>query len=187
MPRSPLPTLAAALALTAGANLARADEPAAPRDGLSVDTDAVIVDVTPQRALREPATGGPTQYASGTRTMLWSRRGAVQWGLGLEQPAAQAAGMLQPGLLPAPRMLLGASLDTSASTQLQWRTPVPAGLARDGQEPPRTMELSLVLKPSDSLAALRRGALMRLELSGQTQLSLRPRGGRLGLLLTSKW
>lgn len=187
MSRTALPTLAAALALTAAAGLARADEAAEQRSGLSVDVDAVMVDITPQRPLRDASATGPAQFSAGTRTMLWSRNGALQWGLGLEQASPQGAASVQPGLMPAPRVLLGASLDTSANTQLQWRTPVPATPARDGQDATRVMELSLVLKPTDAMAAQRRGALMRLELSGQTQLSVRPRGGRLGLLLTSKW
>ncbi len=191
MPSRTFPlTFVAALAMLAGAGVARADEADAasqPRSGLSVDIDAVMVDITPQRTLREASVGGPTQFSSGTRTMLWSRKGALQWGLGLEQASAQAPAGVQPGLMPAPRVLLGASLDTSTRTQLQWRTPMPATLARDGQDAPRVMEFSLVLKPADSMAALRRGALMRLELSGQTQLSVRPRGGRMALQLTSKW
>jgi hypothetical protein len=54
-------------------------------------------------------------------------------------------------------------------------------------EEPRVMELSLVLKPQDPLANLRRGSLMKLELGGQTQLALRPRGGKVMLRLTSQW
>ena len=85
-------------------------------------------------------------------------------------------------------MVLGASLDTSSTTQLRWHTPVrpAASLVREAEEP-RVMEVSLVLKPQDPLANLRRGSLMKLELGGQTQLAVRPRGGKVMLRLTSQW
>jgi len=184
-----------AAALLVGAlcccSAARADVPSlassavAGNNDLTVDVDAVMVDISPQRPARELLSPG-TQYASGTRTMLWSRSGAMQFGLGVEQPGPLAVSS-QPGLAPQPRMVLGASVDTSANTQLRWRTPLPATLAREASQP-QVMEVALVLKPTDSLANLRRGSLMKLELSGQTQLSLRPRGGgRMALTLTSKW
>lgn len=154
---------------------------------LTVDVDAVMVDLTPQRPTRELLSPG-TQYGAGTRTMAWSRSGAMQFGVGVEQPWAGSQTPTMPGLAPQPRLVLGASVDTSANTQLRWRTPLPATLAREATQQPQLMEVSLVLKPTDALANLRRGSLMKLELSGQTQLSLRPRGGgRMALTLTSKW
>lgn len=154
---------------------------------LTVDVDAVMVDLTPQRPTRELLSPA-TQYGAGTRTMAWSRNGAMQFGVGVEQPWPGSQTPTMPGLAPQPRMVLGASVDTGANTQLRWRTPLPATLAREATQQPQLMEVSLVLKPTDALANLRRGSLMKLELSGQTQLSLRPRGGgRMALTLTSKW
>lgn len=154
---------------------------------LTVDVDTVMVDVTAPRATRELAPVA-SQYTAGTRTMMWSRSGSVQLGLGVDRPGAAPPTSTAFGPTPASRVVLGASIDTSATTQLRWQTPLPATLTHDALQQPQVMEVSLVLKPQDPLASLRRGALMRLELSGQTQLSLRPRGGgRLELKLTSKW
>jgi hypothetical protein len=126
------------------------------------------------------------------RSMLWAGPGALRLGLGVQQNA----GVLRGGAtftesgrpLQAPQLLVGASLDTSSTTQLRWHAPVrPAvSLVREAEEP-RVMEVSLVLKPQDPLANLRRGSLMKLELGGQTQLALRPRGGKVMLRLTSSW
>jgi hypothetical protein len=125
------------------------------------------------------------------RSMLWAGPGALQLGLGVQQNAdlgrsTMATDSGRP--LQAPQMVLGASLDTSSTTQLRWHTPIrpAASLVREAEEP-RVMELSLVLKPQDPLANLRRGSLMKLELGGQTQLALRPRGGKVMLRLTSQW
>lgn len=133
------------------------------------------------------ATPGLGPATPGVRTMLWSGRGAWRMGVGVEQAWPTPPGPFT-GPAPQPRVLLGASMDTGEHLALGWRAPLPAAQAREALQPARTMEFSLVLKPSDRLAELRRGALMRLELSGQTQLSLRPRGGgRINLQLTSRW
>ena len=141
----------------------------------------------------QPRAYDPTLRTGNTaqRSMLWAGPGALQLGLGVQQntslgPATMGAESGRP--LQAPQMVLGASLDTSSTTQLRWHAPVrpAASLVREAEEP-RVMELSLVLKPQDPLANLRRGSLMKLELGGQTQLALRPRGGKVMLRLTSQW
>ena len=169
------------------ANALAAASPASAGSELTVDVETVMVDLTPQRPTREQLAPN-TQYGAGTRTMAWSRSGAMQFGVGVEQPWPGSQTPTMPGLAPQPRVVLGASVDTSPNTQLRWRTPLPATLAREAAQQPQLVEFSLVLKPTDALANLRRGSLMKLELSGQTQLSLRPRGGgRMALTLTSKW
>jgi hypothetical protein len=125
------------------------------------------------------------------RSMLWAGPGSLQLGLGVQQNANLTRGTMAADSgrpFQAPQMVLGASLDTSSTTQLRWHTPVrpAASLVREAEEP-RVMELSLVLKPQDPLANLRRGSLMKLELGGQTQLAVRPRGGKVMLRLTSQW
>lgn len=141
----------------------------------------------------QPRAYDPTLRTGSTaqRSMLWAGPGALQLGLGVQQNtdlgrSTMATDSGRP--LQAPQMVLGASLDTSSTTQLRWHTPVrpAASLVREAEEP-RVMELSLVLKPQDPLANLRRGSLMKLELGGQTQLALRPRGGKVMLRLTSQW
>jgi hypothetical protein len=135
----------------------------------------------------------PSVRSSGTaqRSMLWAGPGSLQLGVGVQQgnSLGRSAMAIDAGRpLQVPQMVVGASLDTSSTTQLRWHTPVrpAASLVRENEEP-RVMELSLVLKPQDPLANLRRGSLMKLELGGQTQLALRPRGGKVMLRLTSQW
>lgn len=172
-------SLAALLAVMgSGTAHAQIDPETMPTPNWRLSVEPALVQLTP----------GPvaTQATPGIRTMLWSRQGPLELGLGLEQAGLQPPTTL-PGPVPQPRLLLGASINTSDHTALSWRTPVPATLARESLQP-QTMEFSLVLKPQDKLASLRRGSLMRLELSGQTQLSFKPRGGgRMTVQLTSKW
>ena len=129
--------------------------------------------------------------ATAQRSMLWAGPGSLQLGLGVQQGSSlgRGAAAIDAGRsLQAPQMVVGASLDTSSTTQLRWHTPVrpAASLVRENEEP-RVMELSLVLKPQDPLANLRRGSLMKLALGGQTHRALRPRGGKVMLRLTSQW
>ena len=51
----------------------------------------------------------------------------------------------------------------------------------------RDVRLGLEFRKTDAFSDLRRGALMKLELSRETTLSLKPRGGRVGLTLSSHW
>ncbi|HYE69889.1 MAG TPA: hypothetical protein VD932_00010 [Aquabacterium sp.] len=184
---------ACALACCATAAQADADEDAsATRQAplLRGEVETIQADgawQSPARAYDPALRGGSTAQ----RSMLWAGPGSLQLGLGVQQ----ASSTLHPAMatesgrpLQAPQLLVGASLDTSSTTQLRWHTPMrpAASLVRESEEP-RVMELSLVLKPQDPLANLRRGSLMKLELGGQTQLSLRPRGGKVMLRLTSQW
>lgn len=196
--------LMAGVALMVACGPARADVPslaagstAATADSeFTIDVDRVTVELPPPpgagREWRGQGSAPPAWRTAGSRTMLWSRNGALpsalQLGMGVEQAVPAPPGSTAALGAPAqPRVLVGAALDTSATTQLTWRTPLQPSWSSEAQ-PARTMEFSLVLKPQDALANLRRGSLMKMELSGQTQLSLRPRGGgRIALQLTSKW
>jgi hypothetical protein len=143
---------------------------------------------TQARAYDPSLRGGATAQ----RSMLWAGPGSLQLGLGVQQNSNLTRGTMATDSgrpLQTPQMVVGASLDTSSTTQLRWHTPVrpaAASLVREAEEP-RVMEVSLVLKPQDPLANLRRGSLMKLELGGQTQLAVRPRGGKVMLRLTSQW
>jgi hypothetical protein len=154
------------------------------------EVDTIQADSAWQPSAR---TYDPTLRSGSTaqRSMLWAGPGALQLGLGVQQNASlsRAPGPADSGRpFTPPQMVVGASLDTSSTTQLRWHTPVrpAASLVREAEEP-RVMEVSLVLKPQDPLANLRRGSLMKLELGGQTQLAVRPRGGKVMLRLTSQW
>lgn len=120
-----------------------------------------------------------------TQTMLWRHRGAVGFGVGIEHRGGVAgAGLaLPPGSTDA--LLVGVSVATGEHTRLSLQTPA-AGLA-DTPLAQRPMKVALTFQATDRLRQLRRGSLVRMELSGQTTLSLRARGGRLGLALTSRW
>lgn len=143
----------------------------------------------PAGDLRLP--GAPPVFQSTTQTMLWARRERWSAGVGVEQrwqppgegqalpPAVQARGA---------GLLVGVSVGTSERSSLVWQAPLmraadPTGLAA----PERQMRLGLAFQARDPYADLRRGSLMRVELSGPTVFSLRPRGGRLAMVLSSQW
>lgn len=119
-----------------------------------------------------------------TQTMLWRQNGRVALGVGIEQRAVAPAG---PGLQPGhgDAILVGLSLATSSRTRLSWQSVLPDHPTASLSEQP--VKVSLSFQRSDSLRELRRGSLMRMELSGQTTLALKARGGRVGLALTSRW
>ncbi len=122
------------------------------------------------------------------QTMVWAVRPALQPGFGVEQrwtqPSALGSGLAG---TPEVNLLVGLRLDAGPRAHLTWQTPL---WRRDAQNPeaqPRQMRVALALLPQDPYADLRRGLLTKIELSGQTTLALRPRGGRFGVLLTSHW
>ncbi len=131
----------------------------------------------------------PTRFPAATQMMLWTGGARVQVGLAIEQalptPAQQRmAGGVAPGELG---MLVGVGITASERVQLTWHTPLSQPGPFMAASPQRQMRLGLAVSLRDPYADLRRGLLIRVEFSGQTALSLRPRGGRLGLLLTSQW
>jgi hypothetical protein len=155
-----------------------------------------------------PALGaGPDSLPSARQTMLWARaqRLGVALGLGVEErasPLGPAAWHNNAGLPGASRhtgLLVGLAVDASQRTQLTWQTPLlnlnpnpntkpQPGTGFDdtlmGQQA-RQMRMGLVFNTKKPYSDLRRG--VRFELSGQTSLSVRPRGGRVGLSLQSQW
>lgn len=177
-------TVAAGLAGCAGALWAQVD------GGAVEVTQAVAAPLTMTSTV-QPAADHATQ------TMVWHRRGAVGFGVGVEQRSAYAADSrfayggdarlgyaAGPGLQPrGDALLVGVSLATSEHTRLSWQT------AADNGTPlaHRPLRVSLSFQRTDALKELRRGSLLRMELSGQTTLALRARGGRLGVALTSRW
>lgn len=173
-------TVAAGLACCATALSAHAD----PGD--------IEVTATPTAPL---ATAAHLAPHAAMQTMLWRQRGALGFGIGVEQriggiegPGAGSGFAGGPGLQPrsdANAIWLGLSLAPSESTRLTWQTAasdVPGTAWSD-----RPMKVTLSFQRTDTFQHLRRGSLLRMELSGQTTLALRARGGRLGLALTSRW
>ena len=130
-------------------------------------------------ALAASSLGGPPAASPGrvVQTMVWVARPALQLGLGVEQRWA----------LPSAGLLVGRRLDAGPRAHLTWQAPLGRPDTQYGEVQPRQMRVALALLPQDPYADLRRGLLTKVELSGQTTLALRPRGGRFGVLLTSHW
>jgi len=118
------------------------------------------------------------------QTMLWRQGARLGFGIGVEQQHPDARG---PGLQPraGDAILLGVSFAAGERTRLTWQTS--ATDIGSTALVDRPMKVSLTFQRRDSLRELRRGSLMRMELSGQTTLALKARGGRLGFALTSTW
>lgn len=126
--------------------------------------------------------------------MVWTDRPVLQLGLGVEQrltlrsdvgslaqSAPGAAGAADAGLL------VGLRLDAGPRAHLAWQAPLWRPDATKGEGQARQLRVALALLPSEPYADLRRGLLTKVELSGQTTQALRPRGGRIGLLLNNHW
>ena len=141
-------------------------------------------------ALAASGLGGLSAAGPGrvVQTMVWWDRPAVQWGLGVEQRCTLPGtpGSATPGM-PDAGLLVGLRLDAGPRAHLTWQAPLGRADTQFGEVQPRQMRVALSLLPQDPYADLRRGLLTKVELSGQTTLALRPRGGRLGVLLTSHW
>ena len=84
-------------------------------------------------------------------------------------------------------LLLVVGVPVGQLGQLRWQAPLTSPAVPGLDSTPRQMRVSLALTASDPYADLRRGLLTRVELSGQTTLSLRPRAGKVMLHLTSRW
>jgi len=112
------------------------------------------------------------------QTMLWAQRPSLgldlSIGLGVEQrPRQDFRGIETMGS----GLLIGVALNTSERTQLTLHS----GLA------PRDVRMGLVFRQADPLQELRRGLLLKVELSQQTTLAIKPRAGRVGILMSSSW
>lgn len=148
------------------------------------DPGALAIEVTQTPGAIALAPPSQTHADPATQTMLWNHRGAVGFGVGVEQRNPPLQG---PGLQPrvADSILVGVSFATGERTQLSWQTS--ASDMGGTTLADRPMKVSLTFHRSDTLRDLQRGSLMRMELSGQTTLALKARGGKLGFALTSRW
>lgn len=157
--------------------------------GGTVLSDSVVTRTLPATSLlARPALDAGTASSLTTQTMVWAGGPRLSMGLGIEQRAAPLLAR-PPGSLVTDDagLLIGLGLDAGSHTRLTWQTPL---LRTDGGNAAgvrRQMRMGLVFTLRDPYADLRRGMLTRVELSGQTALALRSRGGRVGLTLTSQW
>ncbi len=138
-----------------------------------------------------PMGGNPMDGAGSavtTQSMVWTGGSRLSLGLGIEQRAAPLLPRMPGSLVNGDAgLLIGLGLATGSRTRLTWQTPLLRADGADAAGAPRQMRMGLVFTLHDPYADLRRGLLTRIELSGQTALALRSRGGRLGLTLTSQW
>lgn len=142
------------------------------------------------------ATAGPTSALGvwagrstiAQQTMLWVEppQGRLSLGVGVEQRASRSLAPAVAGVL------VGVALTTSQRSQLTLQTALLNASRPSSDElwmPPgsetREVRMGLLFHTSNRYAQLRRG--VRVELSGQTTLSFRPRGGRIGVTLQSRW
>lgn len=158
---------------------------------------ALSLSVTQQAALPDAASAAPLRDAgpsfnTATQTMVWAGRGRVAMGFGVEQRWRAPVWAQPPDAQPPVRegqLLLGLSLRTGTHTRLVWQTAAaptsPYGLAEPSERSDGRL-LALDLRRSDAYRALVRGSL-RMELGRGTALSLKPRGRRIGVALTSQW
>jgi hypothetical protein len=178
-----------------------------------VQTESAAPTLSVSQSLGEPlATAGPVPalgagsgtLATARQTMLWARqqRLGVAVGLGVEERNAYRGQTAWGGASQLTRtrdagLLVGVAVDTGERSQLTLQTPLfnaspqpgmlgTAGFddALTGQDS-RQMRMGLVFNTKKPYSDLRRG--VRFELSGQTTLSFRPRGGRVGLTLQTKY
>lgn len=193
------PHLLALLLLLAG--LCRAPvAAAAPADELQaalVTTPASIVQAPSQQL---DARGSSLVWQ---RAMQWQRHGSTDYGLGLAvlRPATgQVAGQVAVpagGAMPAGALaLLAVGRPVAGGVSMNLGAGIPIGVQapawRDTAEataPDSRGELRMGLSFSTRSATseLRRGLALHVELSGSTALTLKPRAGRVGLQLNSRW
>jgi hypothetical protein len=150
--------------------------------------------LAPQDALRAD------RRQSARQTMLWAENSRTGLGVGVgveqRQPYGSAALGVRDNRQPQMEggMLVGASLATSPRSHLVVQTSLtnPAStrslMADDPQfqqDQQRQIRMGLVFNTKKPLADLRQG--FRMELSGQTTLAVKPRGGKIGLAFQKIW
>ncbi|MDY0745403.1 hypothetical protein SNE35_12850 [Paucibacter sp. R3-3] len=152
--------------------------------------------LAPQDPLRADRTNSARQ------TMLWAEhaRSGLGVGIGVEQRQAYgpaAAGLSGSGSQPQMEggVLVGASLATGPRSHLIVQTPLQSSsanprsqLADDpqfSQDQQRQVRVGLVFNSKKPLADFKKG--FQMELSGQSTLAVKPRGGKIGVAFQRVW
>jgi hypothetical protein len=147
----------------------------APGSGLRVELQQ-----TPVFRMTPPVPGQGTA-GTATQTMAWVSRGRLGLGLGVErpwQPPAAGPQAWNEANAGGDRVVLGLALRTGLRQRLVWQT--------DPADTPAPVPGALDLRSTHPMKSLARGVL-RMELGRDTALSLKPRGRRIGITLTSQW
>ena len=130
------------------------------------------------------------------RTMLWAvHPSGVGVGFGVEQRQSINVGNINQPVRSA-AMLAGVSMATGERSQIFAQTPLLAESANNNSNPlaqplnpnqlqPRQVRVGMVFNTKNPYADLRKG--LRMELSGQSTLSFRPRGGKIGVAFQKVW
>ena len=91
-------------------------------------------------------------------------------------------------------VLVGVAVNTGANAQLSWQRQLhsmapanPALADPNATQNPGEVRLALTMRKRDALSDIRRGTLMKMELSSGSALAIRPKHGRLALTYTSQW
>lgn len=178
------------------------------------DDSRVSSRLTVTRSAAEPlATANQSAGAAGwygrsgqaTQTMMWGQpwsRSALRVGLGVEQRGTMPGGglyatpyqNLHPGVAGDAGVLIGLALPTSARSHAFVQTSlvdaphaqiddlnVPGASNRDG----RQVRVGMVFNSRKPYADLRKG--FRMELSGQSSLTFKPGGGKVGVSFQKAW
>lgn len=176
----------------------------------SVASAAPTTKLRVTQSIGEPlATAGPLgpqdslnadRAQTAKQTMLWAehKSSGLGLGIGVEQRrpyslANMAAAQGQPQMEGG--VLVGASLATSPRSHLVVQTPLMTPAVNRNpvvpedpqfaQDQQRQIRMGLVFNTKKPLADLRQG--FRMELSGQTTLAVKPRGGKIGFALQKIW
>lgn len=144
---------------------------------------AMTQDVTPAAALARP-------HHTATQSMLWARRQALSVGVGIEQRSNRGGELPAAGAQPGPllyghSLVIGVALATTARTSIALQAPVWTDTRereRQAAEPAR-----MALRSRDSFGELRAGLQMKMQVSEQTTLAVRPRSRGVGVTLRSQW
>ncbi len=132
------------------------------------------------------APGQGAGFETATQTTLWAGGARAAIGLGVQQPW-RAPAWTASAAAAAPRegqLLLALALKTSSHSRLIWQTEPLAAATADGPAAPSAPALDL--RHSNPYRGLLRGSL-RMQLGRDTALTLKPRGRRLGVVLSSQW
>lgn len=132
------------------------------------------------------------------RNTVWARRGAAAVGVGVESAMGSVSGLLSAGAsgeranLVSPNLLVGVAVNTGPRSSLVLDTPLAyrntaADTSLNPTEAGREVRLGLVIKPADPLRNLRAGQLFKLELSGKSQLALKPRSGGVAVSYSNRF
>jgi hypothetical protein len=172
-----------------------------------VDPEATTLAVT--QSVGEPlATRGATpiglpggaELPAARQTMLWAQGQRWSVGVGVEQRLRLDGSMVQRLDAQPARdagVVVGLALNAGPQAQLTVQTPLltaaprlpfsPGGalLLPGGEQ--REVRMGLEFRPSDRLKDLRRGMLMTVELSHQTNLAVTPRAGRFAVTVNKTW